>query len=356
MLAGDGWIVRVRPRLARLSAAQVTGLCAASRDFGNGLIDVTSRANLQLRGVSQKRLRDLLKRLVALDLVDRDPALEARRAILVAPDWRPDDDSAWIAEALALRLSELPALPGKFGFAVDAGITPSLSRSSADVRIERGSGGGLILRADGREIGMAVSRETAVDAMIALAHWFVATDGCAAGRMARHRLPLPAELFGREIPAAPRAEAIPGDRVYGLPFGTIEACVLAALIERSGGKALRITPWRMVILEDGVPIDVPGLIRDHADPVIRANACPGAPACPQATVRTRALAGRLAPHVAGRLHVSGCAKGCAHPGIAEVTVTGRNGLFDLARAARPGESIERSGLNADEILAYFGVE
>lgn len=356
MLAGDGWIMRVRPRLARLTATQVGGLCTASRHFGNGLIDLTSRANLQIRGVRQDGVRDLLERLVELDLVDRNPELEARRAILVAPEWRAGDDSEAIIDAFALRLPELPALPGKFGFAVDAGIAPSLTQDSADVRIERSSDGGLILRADGRKTGMPVTRDTAVDAMIALARWFVATGGNAAGRMVRHRVPLPAELSGQGRPAPARAAVIPGNRAYGLPFGRVEAPALAALMNSSGGEALRITPWHIVILENGVPGDVPGLTRDPAEPTMRASACPGAPACPQATVATRALASRLAPHVAGRLHVSGCAKGCAHPGMADVTLTGRDGRFDLARAARAGESPERLGLSSREILAHFGVE
>ncbi len=59
----------------------------------------------------------------------------------------------------------------------------------------------------------------------------------------------------------------------------------------------------------------PDLITDPADPRLRVTACTGAPGCPQALQPTRDLARTLAPQVpqGQHLHVSGCAKGCAHP-------------------------------------------
>ena len=45
MLSGDGLVVRVRPRGGRLAAEQVAGIAALSARHGNGLIDLSSRAN-----------------------------------------------------------------------------------------------------------------------------------------------------------------------------------------------------------------------------------------------------------------------------------------------------------------------
>ena len=82
MMAGDGLLVRVRPPLARLTAAQVAGLCEAAVQYGNGQIDLTARANLQLRGVTEAGWPALLGALQALGLVDPDPVREGRGAIL----------------------------------------------------------------------------------------------------------------------------------------------------------------------------------------------------------------------------------------------------------------------------------
>lgn len=57
MMSGDGLIVRIRPRLGRLTREQSLGLCALSQSEGNGILDLTSRANLQMRGVQQEATR-----------------------------------------------------------------------------------------------------------------------------------------------------------------------------------------------------------------------------------------------------------------------------------------------------------
>ncbi|WP_404478284.1 cobalamin biosynthesis protein CobG [Novosphingobium sp. BL-52-GroH] len=360
MAAGDGLIVRIRPRLARLSRGQVAGLCTLADRFGNGMIDVTSRANLQVRGVAETGWAALLEGLCALDLVDPEPTIEQRRNVLVAPDWIEGDATWQVATDLAARLHLLPDLPAKAGFAIDAGVAPVLADVPADFRIERAASGGLLLRAQGRATGIAVPPDEAADALVALAAWFVATGGMEAGRMARHRADLPSWATGGERGAPPRAALVPGRHVLGpvrgVPFGSTSAAALAALMECSQATAMRVTPWRVLLLEGGKPVEMSGFVDDASHCAMRAEACPGLPLCPQATVATRALALRLAPHVGGRLHVSGCAKGCAHGGAAAVTLTGREGRFDLGRDARAGDPPVESGLDPEDLLARFGAE
>jgi len=357
MMAGDGLLLRIRPRLGRMTAGQVLALCEVARVHGNGQIDLTSRANLQLRGFDANSCQAAIDQLVAHMLVDPDPILEMRRAVLVTPDWRMGDDTQRIADALMLRVGDLPDLPGKMGFAIDAGDAPVLGDASADFRIERGRSGGLIVRADGRETGVPVAADGAVDALIALAHWFVESGGPSARRMARHRADLPDWATGNEPPAPGDASLLPGEHalgaVYGLPFGRIDANALAAAMTATGAPALRITPWRMVLFEGALPQRIAGFVTDPADPALRIDACPGAPACPAATIETRDLALQLAPHLSGRLHVSGCAKGCAKAGPADVVLTGRDGHFDLGFAARAGDPSAQSGLTPAQILAHF---
>ncbi|MGU3391239.1 cobalamin biosynthesis protein CobG [Sphingomonas sp. M1A8_2b] len=348
MAAGDGLLIRVRPRLGRLTHEQVLGLCDAALSYGKGQIDATNRANLQIRGVVDWQA--LVERLCVLGLVDPDPAIESRCVILVAPDWRDGDDTHRIATELMQRLAELPDLPGKVGFAIDAGDMCVLHADAADFRIERGIDGDLILRADGREAGWRVDQGGEVDALIALAHRFVDTGGVSSGRMARHDAVLPMTANVRPRTASERP-AHPVGTAHGLPFGRIDAAALNRFIHQSGATAIRVTPWRTILIEGGAP----GMVFGEGDPtLLNVDACVGAPACPQASVATRDLAVRLAPHIAGRLHVSGCAKGCARSVPADVVLTGRDGRFDLGFVARAGESPVLAGLDAPAVLAHFG--
>lgn len=348
-MAGDGLLVRVRPALGRMDRAQAMGLCEAALAYGNGHIDVTNRAALQIRGVAQAGHRLLMDRLVSLGLAHADAERDTQLPMLINPDWRDGDDSALIATELLARLNELPDLPAKVGFAIDAGSAPVLSAASADFRVERAASGGLILRADGRAHGFPVNAAYATDALIRMAHWFVASGGVQAGRMARHDAPLPEAGTVAAAPPRPRDAALaaaPGP-FRAAPFGRIEAAALLAAIA-DDVQALRVTPWRGLVLEGSdAPAD------DPTDPRLAADACPGAPACPQSSVATRDFAAKLAPHVPG-LHVSGCAKGCARPSQAPVVLTGREGLFDLAHNARAGAPPLQAGLSPDQIFAHFG--
>jgi len=354
MMAGDGLILRVKPRHARLLRSEVELLCELAARFGNGAIDLTNRANLQIRGLREADMAQALALLVEQGLVDADPERERRRNVLVAPDWTPGDETGRLAGELMARLHELPELPGKIGFAIDLGAVPVLTEASADFRLERASDGAILLRFDGRETGVPVCADEAADRILELARWFAVSGAMAAGRARRYEGPLPDWANGTSRPAPSRAPLLSGAHVRGLPFGRTEAPALSRLMAATGAQALRVTPWRALVTEGGDTDAVEGFLTDPADPRLAADACPGALACPQATVETRALAERLAPHVSGRLHVSGCAKGCARGRAADVAITGRDGAFDLAFQARAGDPPVLSGLTPERLLAHFG--
>mgnify|MGYP002856696220 FL=1 len=357
MMSGDGYVVRVRPRLARLTSAQATGLCEAAAQHGAGLIDVTNRANIQIRGVSEAAWPALMTDLEALGLLDTDADTETRRNIVVNPDWVAGDDTERLAIELIDRLAELPALPPKMGVAIDAGVGPILHETSADFRLER-SALGLILRADGHDLGLPLEPGQEIDALMRLAEWFIASGGAEVGRMARHAAPLPDWAQGTQAPATARPKPPPGAHpigaVYGLGFGQVRAVDLMQAIRDSRADALRITPWRMLLLEEAEAGARAGLIGDANSPLMRVDACPGAPFCPQSSVETRALAAQLAPVVKGQLHVSGCAKGCARKARADTVVIGDHGRFNIALNACAGDDPVETGLTHTQILDYFG--
>ncbi|MTI03846.1 cobalamin biosynthesis protein CobG [Roseibium sp. RKSG952] len=354
MMSGDGLVVRVRPRLARLSAAQTLGLCELSERFGNGTIDLTNRANLQLRGVAEADHRSLLAKLTALDLLDAEPGIEVRRNILVSPLYQADDLTARLAHELIERLGELPALPAKFGFAIDTVPKRQLAGDSADIRLELGEAG-LILRADGCETGRSVTEGEAIDRLIDLAVWFSAHFTPETRRMARliSSRQLPTQWLG-DHPCAIGEPLEPGTYllgpVYGAPFGQLPAKQLSDLIGKSGAVAMRVTPWRMFLLEDGAAISAPDFVTDGTDPLMTTDACPGAPLCPQAEVETRGIARELAQRVSGSLHVSGCTKGCARMGSADITLVGSAGRFDLVKQGRAGDEPIQRGLTPETLM------
>jgi precorrin-3B synthase len=361
MLSGDGLVVRIRPRGGRLSQDQVAAIAELAAKHGNGLIDLSARANLQLRGVTARSYDALMAGLQKLGLLDVSAEAEARRNIMVTPFWRDGDGAQDIAQGLSLALGWLdaPDVPGKFGFAVDTGEVPVLGAASADIRIERGDDG-LICRADGAAAGAKVTLATAVKTAIRLAHWFVESGGApdGRGRMAAHLAAgavLPAEFKAvsaqRGVGFKPRPGLHDLGLLVGLEFGQIGAETLAQVAKLG---AVRVTPWRMLLIEGlNIAPDLPGLIARGDDPLLRVVACTGAPACPQGLQPTRGLARALAPHVpAGALlHVSGCAKGCAMPKATALTLVGQSEGFGFVLKGLAADAPLRNGLTAAALMA-----
>lgn len=362
MLSGDGLVVRVRPFGGRLEAAQITGLAELAGQHGNGLIDVTSRANLQIRGVSEQSHRPLIDGLAQLALLDPDADVEARRNILVMPFWTGGDETQALAAGLEEALADSGlALPTKFGFAIDDGRSRVLAGNSADIRIERDRSGGLLVRADGATLGRSVARGEAVSTALALGSWFLVSGGARGGRgrMAAHiasGAELPPSLRGETEPAPVMAASRPGCYPQGAMVGVAFGQMLHTTLHQFAacGHALRMTPWRMVLSEGKreMPSGA-GLITEPFDPALRVIACSGAPRCREAHADTRALAAALAPRIAAdaRLHVSGCGKGCAHSGTAAVTLIATRAGFDLVRDGSTRDEPSLRGLDGDDIVS-----
>ncbi|GEK51314.1 cobalamin biosynthesis protein CobG [Vreelandella venusta] len=361
MATGDGLLVRVRPPLGQLSRQQVVALCEAAETFGSGLIELTSRANIQLRGVSEASWPPLMAFLVEHQLVSDDPQAERQPQLMLAPAWQEGDDTHTIARLLKTRGSELAPMPGKIGIAIDAGKAPVLCDSAADFRIERSVDGGLIVRADGYQCGTAVNEpEAAVEQLIRLTHWFVDSGGWDSGRMRRHTAPLPDWATADTAPASPGEKLALGKHsngmVVGLPFGRVAANTLRETVSLAGSSlvkisAVQVTPWRRLLLKDCDTLPaVDGLIRHNSDPRLAMDACPGAPYCEQASVATQPLAERLSGWVATSVHISGCAKGCARQRPAALCLTGRDGRFDVIVNGRADSAPVKSDVTESEAL------
>ncbi|MVO15646.1 precorrin-3B synthase [Parasedimentitalea huanghaiensis] len=359
MMSGDGLVVRIRAPLGRLSSEQAQAVADLSQRHGNGLLDVSARSNLQMRGVSEDNHPALIAALQDLGLVDTDAAAESRRNLLITPFWSKGDKTHTLAQQLSNALVSATdlSLPGKFGFTVDTGPAPILRNTAADIRIEHNADG-LILLADGAQTGLPVTTGTAVEEALALARWFLNQGGAPDGRgrmktlIARRARPS-AHVAPLGTPAeSPTLGQTATGQLVGLEFGQIPATSFAELATHG---ALRLTPWRALLVEGATNIaPQPGLILDATDPRLRVSVCTGAPGCTQALSSTRQLARDLAPHVPSdaTLHLSGCTKGCAHPAAAPLTLTATApDTFDLIRNGTASDHPAKTHLSAADLRA-----
>ncbi|RMX09329.1 precorrin-3B synthase [Vandammella animalimorsus] len=429
MASGDGLVLRVRPPLGRLSARQGLRLARLAQAHGAGVIELSRRANLQLRGLQPARHPNVLRALAGSGLLDADARQERLRNLVIDPLWQPGDGLLVMAQALQQALARSPGLdglPAKFGFAIchapagDKAGSAALPGDLQLLRLPPAPGqreAAWQLQIDGQPWAL-----TAPDAAAALASALVLAQWCAAqaqqrraqgqhpGRMAsllahwqaRHgpRLPpwpLPPAVQwpppsalntapGKAQASAPSATPAPGWLPgYGLlvaaPLGRIDATALARLAQAllrlaattgAPSPMLRITPWRMLLIEAAQPpsahwLRLAGLddarhwIGHAGDARLRVSACAGAPGCQQALAPTQPLALALAPQVPpGRhLHVSGCAKDCARPGQAALTLRAVQGagqahfaLLPQGAAQAPDQPLDTAALRDNSALFF----
>ncbi len=353
MMSGDGLIVRVRPWMGRLSSAQLDAIAAISDQYGNGQIDVTNRANVQVRGIHTKDHGAVLDALAQANLLDANSVLESRRNVLISPIWQEGDLTCRLADELVRRLEELPDLPAKFGFSIDVGPVRHLSAASADIRLERAADGRLIVRADGLDAGRLVAEDEAIDRVMDLARWFSARRDKQFRRMALVLQSQQPEGTWQELTptheqSEPQPELTEHGQIVGLPFGRLATKLISEITLKCLG--VRLTHNRMLLLEGISGFGHDDAITQKDDPLLRVDACPGMPHCISASIQTRTVARQIATKVSGTLHVSGCEKGCARKSAANTTIVGRDGLIDLIENGTVQSTPKIKGLSPQQLL------
>ncbi len=87
MQTGDGLLVRLNPVAGGLSPAQLAGLCDAAGMFGNGVIEVTARGSMQVRGLTSASAAPFAEAIDRLGIAALfDYAVDAGRIARSKPD------------------------------------------------------------------------------------------------------------------------------------------------------------------------------------------------------------------------------------------------------------------------------
>ena len=136
MPTGDGLLVRLHLPLGRLTAGQLRAVAVAAQSSGNGLIDISSRGNLQIRGISVRSHPALVERLAAAALTGSSGPRAPRRTIvspLAGRDQTDHVDASALAEQVEAAAQTVEGLPAKLVIAVDGGGLFPLVELAADI-------------------------------------------------------------------------------------------------------------------------------------------------------------------------------------------------------------------------------
>ncbi|MDK4712345.1 precorrin-3B synthase [Rhizobium sp. CNPSo 4039] len=385
MQTGDGLLVRLRPSTPGLTIAQLRLLAEAAERHGNGLIEITARGNFQLRGMTPQSMPGLAADIDRVGIVP-----ESGVTIEVPPLSGVDPSEIADARGLAERLRNAvdslhpkPVLAAKLAIIVDGGGRLVLDEISADIRLK------AVNAADGSQLWRLaiagtqatatpladLTGEQAIPGVITLVKALTAIGPRARGRdldIASLRARFPTILdFSHAESTAPDSPVglIPLNKQHsalGLrpAFGQIYAQDLIRFLDvakLAGVHEIRTGPEHSLLLL--------GLSRDRIEDILAAAAdsgfqtragdpanyaipCAGAGACASAYYATREAATDLIKLSAElldgslKVHLSGCAKGCAHPSPTMLTIVG----------AATGYAIVVNGSASSEPVAYIHKE
>jgi ferredoxin-nitrite reductase len=304
----DAFMMRLRMPGGILFAHQANGLADVAEQFGGGYVDVTTRANLQIREIGAAHPLDVLRQVDELGLTSRGAGADNIRNITGSPAAGIDPQELYDTRPLCRALHhhilnhrELYGLPRKFNIAFDGGGRLGVLEDTNDigftaVRIGPGKevAEGIYFRmmlggltghySFAADAGVLLTPDEVVPAAAAVLKVFIANGD----RTDRHRarmkylidrwglpklveeaaayLPFPWRHAAPDInePRGPidryghigaHVQAQPGLCYIGVvpPVGRLtcdQLRGLAAIAERRGSGTLRLTVWQNLLVSD----------------------------------------------------------------------------------------------------------
>jgi precorrin-3B synthase len=414
MQTGDGLLVRLNPVTGGFAPNLLIRLGESALRHGNGIMEVTARGSLQIRGLTAESARLLAAEVDALGIAVRS-GVPVEIGPLAGIDPQEIADPRPLAERIRAAIEDA-GLTGRLGpkvsVVVDGGGQLAMDAVTADVRLRAVRAGGGIrwsvsVAGDARSARLLATvdadagRDTTVAALRMVAekgreaHTRDLSERQLASLTGWHSFAPPSVLpdisrtrgeIEPSPPVSPTAKVEPSSKIAGrapsaelpisplvremsgrteggaverphspiglfdlnntqalgiaLPYGSMPAqpfIDLAAQATNIGATEIRLAPGRALLFL-GLSSSTCTSLRDTAatlgfvtsptDPRTRIAACPGATACASGAIATRAIAETIAKQSADLLdaslilHISGCAKGCAHPSPAALTLVG----------------------------------
>lgn len=348
--AADGALARVRLPGGMITAQQLEALAHTALRFGADAMELTSRGNLQIRGITDAAA--VAGAVAAAGLLPSATHERVRNIVASPLSGRVGahaDVRGWVGALDAAIRAEpaLASLPGRFWFGIDDG-RGDVSGLGADVGAHvLGDAAALLLA--GRDTGVRLPTADVVPTLVAVAARFVEFRGKAwrVGELSDSE-PLLDGLTASASPCAawpaitrPPVGWIPqndGRVALGaaVPLGVLHARTaeyLAAI-----GAPMAITPWRSVLvfnLDEGVAdtalrVLAPlGLVFEANSAWLNVTACTGRPGCEHAAADVRADAAASRSTQGPHRHFVGCERACGSPPAGEVLVATGDGYRRL---------------------------
>jgi precorrin-3B synthase len=384
MPTGDGLLVRFMPAEC-IALDAFIALCAAARAHGNGTVEITARGSLQVRGLTPRSAPLLASAIAALEIAAVD-------GVPVMSDPLPDDpaaliDAAGLASTVRRAIADAQlTLGAKVSVVIDGGGRLHLDALAADVRLRAIAQAPCLHVALGDDAASAtplgsIATDVAADVVVRLLGVIArggrskrAVDILRDAGIAAFRAAVDGDVAAApDLPPRPPAAAIgrhplrDGSVAVGvaLAFGHAHADALTDLARigaMHGVRLVRPAPGRALLLigvakDDAATLAAAaerlGFVARADDPRRRIVACPGKPACASGLIAARVLATEIAAHLpsrSGTIHISGCAKGCAHPAPAALTVVGAERGCGIVRHGSARAS-PRYHVDAAELVA-----
>ena len=370
----DGGICRVKLPGGVLRGAQARAIAEAARRHASGVLELTNRSNLQIRGVLPGQESALIDALLSAGLGPRVAAADDVRNLLLSPAAGLDPQARMDVRPLASQLLDLlqdtpalHALSPKFALQLDGGEALAMREHPHDLWLAAEDDQHLLLGLAGCPLEAPLARIEATHAVELVRQLLLLFLELATPEQSRMRQLLaditPTELLQRlqarlnfTLQPAPPANGQPADSASRAPAGIYpqaqsDLCMVAAgaqlgrlhaeqllalaeLSERHSDGELRLTPWQGLLLGN-VPESVSaellaalgelGLLTRIDEPLLGLVACTGSAACARGLADSKHHALHLADLLRAsgtrpQVHLSACPRSCASARVQPYTL------------------------------------